>query len=205
MEEIKVGVLGLQGAVSEHIEALEKALDELGLEGQAITVKTLGQLEEVNGLVIPGGESTTIGRLAVKGLAPKIIERATGGMPIFGTCAGLVLMAKEVYDAKLGRSNQPTLGLMNVRVIRNFFGRQKESFEVPLMISVLGNEPFPGVFIRAPIVKEFWGNVEPLCMYKGNVVAVKQEKLLATSFHPELTSDLRFHKYFLKLILDTTF
>lgn len=201
--EIKIGVLGFQGAVSEHVEILNKTLKELGLKGQVFSVKTPEQLEEVRGLVIPGGESTTIGRLSAKGLAAKIVERAAKGMPILGTCAGLILMAKEVYDAKLGPVDQPILRLMDMRVVRNFFGRQGESFEAPLTIPLLGRESFPGVFIRAPVVEKVWGEAEPLATYNGKIVAVQQGRLLATAFHPELTEDLRLHKYFVKLILDT--
>jgi 5'-phosphate synthase pdxT subunit len=201
--EIKIGVLGFQGAVSEHVEILNKTLKELGLKGQVFSVKTPEQLEEVRGLVIPGGESTTIGRLSAKGLAAKIVERAAKGMPILGTCAGLILMAKEVYDAKLGSVDQPILRLMDMRAVRNFFGRQGESFEAPLTIPLLGRESFPGVFIRAPVVEKVWGEAEPLATYNGKIVAVQQGRLLATAFHPELTEDLRLHKYFVKLILDT--
>jgi len=201
--EIKIGVLGFQGAVSEHVETLNKTIRELSLKGQVFSVKTPEQLEEVRGLVIPGGESTTIGRLSAKGLAAKIVERAAKGMPILGTCAGLILMAKEVYDAKLGSVDQPILRLMDMRAVRNFFGRQRESFEAPLTIPLLGRESFPGVFIRAPVVEKVWGEAEPLATYNGKIVAVQQGRLLAAAFHPELTEDLRLHKYFVKLILDT--
>lgn len=201
--EIKIGVLGFQGAVSEHVETLNKTIRELSLKGQVFSVKTPEQLEEVRGLVIPGGESTTIGRLSAKGLAAKIVERAAKGMPILGTCAGLILMAKEVYDAKLGSVDQPILRLMDMRAVRNFFGRQGESFEAPLTIPLLGRESFPGVFIRAPVVEKVWGEAEPLATYNGKIVAVQQGRLLAAAFHPELTEDLRLHKYFVKLILDT--
>ena len=203
LPEVLVGVLGLQGAVSEHVDALNRALSELGLKGRVLTVKNPEQLERVRGLIIPGGESTTIGRLSARGLASKIREKASQGMPILGTCAGMILLAKEVYDARIGRVNQPTLGLMDMEVVRNFFGRQRESFEVPLTLPILGRELFPGVFIRAPIVEKVWGEAEPLATYNGKIVAVQQGRLLATSFHPELTEDLRLHKYFIKLILDT--
>jgi len=203
LPEVKVGVLNFQGAVSEHVEALSKTLKELNLKGQVLTVKTPEQLEEVKGLVVPGGESTTIGKLSAKELAPRIVERATGGMPILGTCAGLILMAKEVYDAKVGSVEQPLLRLMDMRAIRNFFGRQGESFEAPLTVPLLGREPFPGVFIRAPVVEKVWGEAEAFATYNGKVVAVQQGRLLATAFHPELTEDLRLHKYFIKLVLDT--
>lgn len=201
--QIRVGVLAFQGAVSEHIEALTKTFKELNLKGEAVLVKKPQQLEQVHGLIIPGGESTTIGRLSAKELSSCIVERALSGMPILGTCAGLIMLAKEVYDAKVGRVDQPILGLMDMKVIRNFFGRQRESFEAHLTIPILGREPFPGVFIRAPVVESVWGEAEPLTTYNGKIVAVQQGRLLATAFHPELTEDLRLHKYFVKLILES--
>ena len=203
LPEVRIGVLAFQGAVSEHLDAVNATLKELGLRGQAFPVKTREKLEKVKGLIIPGGESTTIGKLAVRELADGISEMAAQGKPIMGTCAGMVLMAKEVYDAKLGKVDQPILGLMDMRVIRNFFGRQRESFEAPLTIPILGKEAFPGVFIRAPVVEKVWGEAEALATYKGKIVAVQQGRLLATAFHPELTRDLRLHKYFVQMVLET--
>ncbi len=201
--EVRIGVLAFQGAVSEHIDAVNATLRELGLKGQVFPVKTLEQLEKAKGLIIPGGESTTIGRLAAQKLSNRLIERAVEGLPILGTCAGMVLMAKEVYDAKVGKVDQPVLGLMDMKVIRNFFGRQRESFEAPLTIPILGKEPYPGVFIRAPVVEKVWGEAEPLAFYNDKIVAVQQGRLLATAFHPELTGDLRLHKYFIQMVLET--
>lgn len=202
MGKVLIGVLGVQGAVSEHVEIMEKTLKRYNIEGSVFTVKKVDDVINVDGLIIPGGESTTIGRVTEKAnLLGKIIEKAKNGVPIFGTCAGLIILAKEVYDAKIGAVNQPILGLMNIKVIRNAFGRQRESFEVDLNIPVLGEKPFPAVFIRAPIVEKVWGNVKVLAKYEEKIVAVQEENLLATAFHPELTEDLRFHKYFLDLIL----
>lgn len=202
MSKILIGVLGVQGAVSEHVEAMEKTLKSCGVDGSVSIVKEADDITSIDGLIIPGGESTTIGRVAEKAnLLNKIVEKARNGTPIFGTCAGLIILAKEVYDAKIGAVNQPSLGLMNIRVVRNAFGRQKESFEVYLNIPVLGEKPFPAVFIRAPIVEKTWGNVKVLAKYEEKIVAVQEENMLATAFHPELTEDLRFHKYFLNLIL----
>ncbi|RLI31243.1 pyridoxal 5'-phosphate synthase glutaminase subunit PdxT, partial [Candidatus Bathyarchaeota archaeon] len=161
MGKVLIGVLGVQGAVSEHVEIMEKTLKRYNIEGSVFTVKKVDDVINVDGLIIPGGESTTIGRVAEKAnLLGKIIEKAKNGVPIFGTCAGLIILAKEVYDAKIGAVNQPILGLMNIKVIRNAFGRQRESFEVDLNIPVLGEKPFPAVFIRAPIVEKVWGNVK---------------------------------------------
>jgi len=199
---LKIGVLGIQGAVSEHVEALNDTLKMMNLEGSVVIVKSLSQLENVHGLVIPGGESTTIGRvIKEKGLMDRIIRIVEGGLPVLGTCAGLVLLAKEVYDAKIGVTEQPILGLMNIKVVRNAFGRQKESFEVDLEIPVLGEKPFPAVFIRAPIVEKVWGETKILAKYENKIVAVQEKNLLATAFHPELVDDKRFHQYFVRIVL----
>ena len=144
MKNLKIGVLGIQGAVSEHVEAINNTIKENGLEGCGVVVKTKNQLEEVQALIIPGGESTTIGRVSKeRNLFEKIVQKAKEGLPIFGTCAGLVLLAKEVFDAKVGVLEQPIFGLMDVKVIRNAFGRQRESFEVELEVPILGEKPFP--------------------------------------------------------------
>lgn len=199
---LKIGVLGIQGAVSEHVEALNDTLKMMNLEGSVVIVKNLSQLENVHGLVIPGGESTTIGRVTKeKGLMDKIIRIVEDGLPVLGTCAGLVLLAKEVYDAKIGVTKQPLLGLMNIKVVRNAFGRQRESFEVDLEIPVLGEKPFPAVFIRAPIVEKVWGETKILAKYENKIVAVQEKNLLATAFHPELVDDRRFHQYFVRIVL----
>jgi 5'-phosphate synthase pdxT subunit len=148
---VKLGVLGLQGAVSEHLESLNKVFKELNVQGEAVIVKKQNQLDGLKGLIIPGGESTVIGRLAnLTGLINKIREIALAGFPLFGTCAGMIFLAKEVYDAKIGKTEQPVLNLMDIRVIRNIFGRQRESFEADIEIPFLGQKPYRAVFIRAP-------------------------------------------------------
>ncbi|MCX8176301.1 MAG: pyridoxal 5'-phosphate synthase glutaminase subunit PdxT [Candidatus Bathyarchaeota archaeon] len=202
MTKVLIGVLGIQGAVSEHVEIMEKVFKKYGIDGSVFIVKKVDEVVNLDGLIIPGGESTTIGRIAEKtGLVSKIVEKAKNGTPVFGTCAGLILLAKEVYDAKIGSVSQPTFGLMDIRVVRNAFGRQKESFEADLNVPVLGEKLFHAVFIRAPIVEKVWGNVEVLAKYEEKIVAVQDRNLLATAFHPELADDLRFHKYFLDLTL----
>ncbi|RQD73932.1 MAG: pyridoxal 5'-phosphate synthase glutaminase subunit PdxT [Candidatus Syntrophonatronum acetioxidans] len=185
---MKVGVLNIQGAVSEHLNLLEKC----GVEG--VPLKGKGELAKVKALIIPGGESTTIGRLIKKfHLDREIIEMHKAGKPIWGTCAGMVLLAREI------EGENPHLGLMDIKVKRNAFGRQRESFEEELVIKILGKEPFMGLFIRAPIVTRTGLGVEIISTFQDQVVGVREGKLLATSFHPELTEDLRFHKYFLKM------
>lgn len=206
MGQIRIGVLAVQGAVSEHVEAVKAALKESNIEGDAVLVKSASKLDEVQGLIIPGGESTTIGRVSkAKDLLDRIIQMGNDGVPILGTCAGAILLAKEVSDAKLGTSDQPLLGLMDLKVLRNSFGRQRESFEHEVEIPTLGKKPFPGVFIRAPIIEKVWGDVEVLAKYEDKIVAAQQGNLVATSFHPELTVDRRFHQYFIKLAVQSSF
>jgi 5'-phosphate synthase pdxT subunit len=190
--EAKVGVLALQGAFIEH----EKALARIGVE--PVEVRLPGELEGLDGLILPGGESTTIGQVAERwGLLEPIRAFARSGRPLWGTCAGMVLMAKEVVD---GVSGRPRLELMDVVVRRNAFGRQVDSFEVGLEVPALGEEPFHAVFIRAPLIERVGKDVEILARLEdGAVVAVRQGNLLATAFHPELTDDDRFHRYFLGL------
>ena len=180
---MKVGVLAVQGAVSEHIKMLEKC----GVEG--VPVKKAQDLSRLDALIIPGGESTTIGRLIKNfGLDRQIIKMAEEGKPVYGTCAGMIILAGEI------EGEEPHLGLMNLRVFRNAFGRQKESFEAELEVPFLGTDPFPAVFIRAPFVTWAGPEVEVLCRFQDSIVAARQGNLLVTSFHPELTEDDRFHR-----------
>jgi pyridoxal 5'-phosphate synthase pdxT subunit len=187
---MKIGVLASQGAFAEHIKALNK------LDIEAVPVRLPGELKGVDGLILPGGESTTISKLMdAYSLMQQITSLANSGMPIFGTCAGMILMAKQISG-----NSTASLGLMDITVKRNAFGRQVDSFETELKIPALGKAPFPAVFIRAPIIESYAKDVEVLASLKDNtVVAVKQGKLLATAFHPELTDDLRFHQYFLDI------
>ena len=188
-----VGVLALQGDFSENLEALRA----LGAHGTEIRLPE--QLDEVDALVIPGGESTTIGKLAEEyGIVERVRERAAEGMPVWGTCAGAIFIAKEVPDHP-----HPLAALMDITVERNAFGRQQESFEVDLDIPALGRSPFHGVFIRAPKIIALGPAVEAVArLADGTVVAAREGRLLATSFHPELTRDRRLHRYFLGIPRD---
>jgi 5'-phosphate synthase pdxT subunit len=184
---LKVGVLSLQGAVEEHLEMIKRC----GLEG--IKVKTLGDLEKVDRLIIPGGESTTIGKLTkIYGLDREIIKRGREGMPIFGTCAGMILLANKVIGVEQIRFN-----LIDIVVERNAFGRQVDSFEVDLKIEDFSGKPFKAVFIRSPYIKKVGKEVKVLAEFKGKIVMARQKNIIVSSFHPELTEDLRVHKYFL--------
>lgn len=196
---MKIGIIGLQGAVSEHLEATKRAMQKLGIEGEAIWVGGHVELDGVDGIIIPGGESTTIGKLMqMTGLFERVKRLAKNGTPILGTCAGLIVLAKR-GDEQIIRTKQPLLGLMDISAIRNAFGRQRESFEAELEISGLGKEPFRGVFIRAPAVSEVWGDAQVLAKFQGKIVAVQQGGLLAVAFHPELTPDTRLHEHFLRM------
>jgi len=174
-------------------------MQKLGIKGEAIWVGRPEQLEGVDGIIIPGGESTTIGKLMLTtGLFERARQKAANGIPILGTCAGLITLAKR-GDEQVVRTKQPLLGLMDISVVRNAFGRQRESFEVDLEISILGEKPFMAVFIRAPAVEEVWGDVQVLAKFQGKIVGVKQGNLIAVAFHPELTPDTRLHEYFLHM------
>jgi len=187
---MKVGVLALQGAFIEHI----KALDKLGAHG--IEVRLPGQLEGLDALILPGGESTTIGKLAVQyGLIDPLREFAKS-KPTWGTCAGMIFLAKDI-----GHDRQPILGVMDITVNRNAFGRQVDSFEADLPIKGLEGGNFHAIFIRAPIATSAGAGVEILgSLDDGRIIAARQDHLLATAFHPELTDDLRIHALFLKLV-----
>ena len=187
---MRIGVLAAQGAFAEHIAALRQ------LKIEALPIRLPSELSDLNGLIIPGGESTSISKLMLDyNLMGEIRNLADSGLPILGTCAGMILLSKEILD-----SDVEPLGLMDITVRRNAFGRQKDSFETELTIPALGEKPFPCVFIRAPIIERSNSTVEILTrLADGTGVAVRQGRLLATAFHPELTDDLRFHQYFLDI------
>lgn len=185
----------------EHEKALKRTLEELEIAGQVKIVNSRDPLENLDGLVIPGGESSTISRiLDRKKMREKIISKAEAGMHILGTCAGAILLANEGGTA-VERSETRLLELMDMKVERNAFGRQRRSFESFVDIEKIG-ERFPGVFIRAPMIGECWGSCTPLAELEGIIVAAEQSNLLALVFHPELTSDLRIHRYFIEKIYD---
>jgi 5'-phosphate synthase pdxT subunit len=186
-----VGVLALQGGVREHVRALE------AVGAEAVEVRRAGELASVQGLVIPGGESTTMGRLlGVFGLLDPLRREVTGGLPVFGSCAGMILLARDVLD---GRPGQPLVGGLDVVVRRNAFGRQVDSFEVDVDVAGVDGGPVHAVFIRAPWVEKVGDGVDVLARVDGHVVAVRQGGLLATSFHPELTRDIRLHRLFIDM------
>lgn len=197
---MKIGIIGFQGAVTEHLEATKKAMTKKDIEGETILSKEKSQIDKIDGLIIPGGESTTIGRqMKSAEIFNRIKKLGDGEFPIMGTCAGLILLAKRGGE-KVKQANQNLLRLMDIKVERNAFGSQKKSFEKDLNIPKLGNEPFKGVFIRAPAIVETGREVDDLATYKKKIIAAEQENLLALAFHPELTSDTRVHEYFLEKV-----
>lgn len=185
---VKIGVLGLQGAVREHVKSVEAS------GAEAVVVKRIEQLEEIDGLILPGGESTTMRRLIDKyAFMEPLRTFAKSGKPMFGTCAGMILLAKTLIGYE-----ESHIGAMDITVERNAFGRQKDSFEAALSIEGVG-EDFVGVFIRAPYVVEVADNVEVLSKHGDRMVAVRQGQFLAASFHPELTDDHRVTAYFVEM------
>ncbi len=189
----RIGVLALQGDFEAHL----KMLASLGVNG--IPIRLPEHLEETHGIIIPGGESTTIGKLmVVYGLREILQRKILEGTPIWGTCAGLILLAKETDNALAG---QPLLASMNIRVRRNAFGSQRESFEADLSVPALGEAPFHAFFIRGPSVEAVGPQVEVLAtLDDGTIVAVREGTLLGTAFHPEVSGDIRFHRYFLRIV-----
>lgn len=196
---MRIGVIAIQGNVEEHINALFRALELEERDADVVRIKHKGIVPTCDALIIPGGESTTIGRLLEReGIASEIRTAAQSGIPIMGTCAGMVLLAKH-GDEQVKRTEQPLLGIMDTTVNRNAFGRQKESFEGHINFKGL-DESFNAVFIRAPCITSCGEDVEVLAEYSGRIVSARQKNLLALAFHPELTTDPRIHQYFLKMI-----
>ena len=193
--------MAIQGDVQENILSTKKALDDLGIDGTVTDVKTADDVKKLDGLIIPGGESTTIGQLSLVNSSLRVIkEKIEGGMPVFGICAGMILLAKTANDRVVGKTNQPLLDLLEIKIERNSFGRQRESFEAEVAMDSINIPQFRGVFIRAPSVSELSSDVEVLAKFNEKIVAIKKGNIIGTSFHPELTSDVSLHKYFVNLV-----
>jgi 5'-phosphate synthase pdxT subunit len=191
---VLVGVLALQGAFDAHV----KRLTELGLESRL--VKDISDLDDLDGIILPGGESTTMSNLLVaSGLGTELARRLHDDLPVFGTCAGMIMMARTIQD---GRPDQISLNAMDIQVRRNGYGRQNDSFEQDISVTSL-DSPFHALFIRAPIIESIGDGVEVLASVNEHPVLVRQANALASSFHPELVSDLRVHEIFLSMIHDS--
>jgi 5'-phosphate synthase pdxT subunit len=191
----KIAVIAMQGDFEKHLQVLTR------LGADAFSARTPAEIAGADGLILPGGESTTIGKLMARyGVDSAIGEAAAAGKPVYGTCAGLILLARNIAAGTDERGGQPTLGLLDATVARNAFGRQVDSFEAPVDVPVLGQPPLHAIFIRAPYVVESGPGVETLATYDGKTVFVRQGMILGSAFHPELTDDDRAHRYFLSLL-----
>ena len=201
MNELIIGVLGLQGDIEENTKATVDTINEMKINGKVFPVRYPEEILKVDGLIIPVGESTVMGSLIAvnKGLLDAITRMLQEGLPVMGTCAGMIVLAKKAYDKVIGNKNQLLLGALDIEVERNSFGRQYESFESELDISGVGNN-YKGVFLRAPAVISIGPQLQILSKFDGKIIAVKQNNIIGTSFHPELSNDYRLHRFFIDLI-----
>ena len=200
---LNIGILAIQGDVQENTISIKKALDELKVDGKVIDVKTPEDIQKLDGLIIPGGESTTIGQLSLVNSSLKVIkEKIAKNMPVLGICAGMILLSKSADDRVVGKTNQPLLEVLDIKLERNSFGRQRESFEAEVSMDSIGIPKFQGVFIRAPAVSDTGSDVQVLAKFNEKIVAIKKGNVIGTAFHPELTPDASLHKYFVNLVKD---
>ena len=204
MSELDIGILALQGDVAENFMSTMMAMNELGIDGSVSQVKTPDQISAVDGLIVPGGESTMMGQLSItNGAMNSLKEKIESGIPVLGICAGMILLSKNSKDRVLGATKQPLLDVLDVEIERNSFGRQKDSFEAEVSLDAMDIPSFQGVFIRAPAVLRTGSGVETLGKFNEKIIAVKQGNILATSFLPELTRDVSLHKQFVKMVADS--
>jgi len=204
MKKIRVGIVALQGGVSEHAYMVRRAARNLGIDCEIVYVKHAENLNGIDALILPGGESTTIGALMARTGLLKPLKNLleAGETPVLATCAGAILLAKRVVDKHVGEVKQPLLAVMDFEAVRNYFGRQRESFETPLRVRLDGGEvSVRGVFIRAPAFTKVWGRAESISDFEGVSVAVREGEKIALAFHPELTSDTVIHEYLLRKAL----
>lgn len=195
---MKVAVVGVQGDVEEHVEITRKAMENLGIDGEVFPVRTAGLVSKSDAVIIPGGESTTISKLIWRdGIAEEILELAESGHPVMGTCAGLIVISKY-GDEQVEKTKTRLLGLLDVKVKRNAFGRQRESFEAEIEFKGIGT--VNAIFIRAPVIEQIGNGVEVLAKFEDRIVAVREKNILGLSFHPELSEDTKIHEFFLRLV-----
>jgi len=198
---LNVGILSIQGDVQENLLSTKAAFDELGIDGKVTDVKTPDEISKLDGLIIPGGESTTIGQLSLVNGSLKVLkEKIENGMPVLGICAGLIMLSKTVDDRVVGKTDQALLNILDIKLQRNSFGRQQDSFESEISMDSIDIPKFNGVFIRAPSVSDVSSDVEILSKFNERIVAVKKGNVIGTAFHPELTDDISLHKYFVNLV-----
>jgi len=198
VKKITIGVIGIQGAISEHVAAMKKALKDSNVSGQVSIVKKKEDIKKSDAIILPGGESSTISKVLTEtGLHEELFNRIKNdNIPVLGTCAGCVILSSELSNPS---EDVKTLTVMNMRIKRNAFGRQRQSFEQDIEIKGF-SKLYPAVFIRAPIIEKVWGNCKILAEIEKKIVMARQDNLLALSFHPELVNDFRIHKYFLDII-----
>lgn len=203
-DKVTIGILGLQGDIEENMTAAKDALEHMRVRGTVKAVRYSEEFEKVDGLILPGGESTVMSNLiAIQGgVLQTIKRRISNGMPTMGTCAGMIMLSKRAYDRVVGETKQQLMHNLDIVVERNAFGRQNDSFEANLEIPILGSDAFRGIFIRSPIVREVGTGVDQIAKFENNVVAVKQKNIIGTAFHPELAGDDRLHRQFIKMVID---
>jgi 5'-phosphate synthase pdxT subunit len=198
---LTIGVLSIQGDVQENLLSTKAAIDELQINGKVIDARTPEEISQLDGLIIPGGESTTIGQLSLVNGSLKILkEKIQNGMPVIGICAGMIMLSNTANDRIVGKTDQPLLDILDIKLERNSFGRQKESFEADISLDSIDIPKFNGVFIRAPSVSSVGSDVEILSKFNDRIVAVKKGNVIGIAFHPELTKDISLHKYFVNLV-----
>ena len=202
-KSITIGVLGYQGDIEENVAATRQAFHEAQVDGSVELVRYPEDMERVDGLILPGGESTVQSTLAaIQRSLPIIKKHISEGMPVLGTCAGMIMLSRRAFDRVIGDTKQKLIGNLDIVIERNAFGRQGDSFESDLSIGMLGKESFKGVFIRAPAVTEVGKDVEVIAKFNNRIVAVKQKNIIATAFHPELSGDSRVHRHLVKMADD---
>jgi 5'-phosphate synthase pdxT subunit len=200
---LTIGVLGFQGDIEEHLASTKIALQRMAIAGSAIVAKTPDAIDALDGLIIPGGESTVMGSLSTFNMTiSRIKERIQAGMPALGTCAGVIMLAKHTKDRVVGETGQPLLGTLDIGVERNSFGRQSDSFEADLEMPIIGENRFRGVFIRAPAITDVGPKTKVLSKLDGKIVAVQEGRTIGLTFHPELARDTRLHEHFLRIVGD---
>ena len=197
---LNIGILSIQGDVNENILSTKAAIDALDIDGTVTSVRTPDEISKVDGLIIPGGESTTIGQLSLfNGAFIVLKDKIEQGMPVLGICAGMILLSKTATDKVVGKIDQPLLDVLDIKLERNSFGRQRESFESDISLNSIGIPTFNGVFIRAPSISDVGSDVEILSKFNEKIIAVKKNNIIGVAFHPELTNDISLHKYFVNL------
>ena len=203
MKKFIIGILGVQGDVEEHIASVKSAFREITIDGIVSVIKYPEEIDSIHGLIIPGGESTSIGKLSnITDFHSSIKKKITQGMPVLGTCAGLIFLSNQIVQNS-SNTSQKLLGSLDIEIERNAFGRQHESFQSEFPIPKFGLDKFTGVFIRAPRIRNIGSNVEILAKLNDEIVAVKQGNIIGTCFHPELSNTVIFHKYLIELVRET--